>query len=134
METSIHVVRQVYDRFAEGDLQSFLNLCSEEIEWVVNGPSTLEKCQAFYGKDGVQTFLNILSATWQFHSFQPRQFIQDGSTVVVLGEETGIDKQTGESFSNRWVHVFDVQNQLIVRFREFLCHWTGDQQPPTMTW
>ena len=34
----LEVVKQVYQRFAEGDLEGFLKLCSEDIEWVVNGP------------------------------------------------------------------------------------------------
>lgn len=94
----------------------------------------MEKCQSFYGKSGVRQFLDILEKSWQFNTFNSHQLIADGSTVVVLGEETGIDKASGEPFENRWVHVFDVQNQEIVRFREFLCYWTGDQRPPKTTW
>ncbi|KAM3096771.1 hypothetical protein ACKFKF_21910 [Phormidesmis sp. 146-12] len=60
----------------------------------------------------------------------------------MLGEESGCgclrqqrsSRQSGIPFQNRWAHVFDVQDHAIVRFREFLCHWTGDQQPPPMSW
>jgi hypothetical protein len=133
-KTPLDIVQEVYQTFAAGNFQRFLNLCSADIEWCVNGPTQLEKCQTFYGKEGVQNFLDILAVTWQFHLFMPRQFIQDGSTVVVLGEESGCDRQSDIPFQNRWVHVFDVQEHSIVRFREFLCHWTGDQNPPPMSW
>lgn len=132
--TVLNIVQQVYERFAEGDLSGFLKLCADDIEWVVNGPVALVKCQTFRGKSGVSDFLDILCHSWQFHSFTPRQFIENNSTVVVIGEETGIDQLLSEPFSNRWVHVFDVEQQQIVRFREFLCHWTGWQQPPLMSW
>jgi uncharacterized protein len=130
----LNTVKQIYSSFAEGELDRFLELCSEEIEWVVNGPATLTKCQTFRGRSGVGEFLDILGDSWMLHSFTPRQFIESGSTVVVLGEETGVDEMSGEPFENRWVHVFDVQQQQIIRFREFLCHWASKQQPPVMSW
>ena len=134
MAAALEVVKQVYERFAEGDLDGFLKLCSEDIEWVVNGPSRLEKCQAFHGISGVRKFLDILQNSWEFTSFEPRKFVSDGMTVVVLGSETGVYKASGEPFQNRWAHVFEVQQEYIVSFREFLCHWTDEQQPPMMHW
>jgi ketosteroid isomerase-like protein len=134
METVREIARDVYKRFAEGDVDGFLALCADDIEWIVNGPASLEKCKAFKGRSGVQQFLSILGESWEFSSFTPREFIAEGETVVVLGEETGSDKKSGIPFENRWAHVFDVRDGQIVRFREFLCHWTGDQEPPAMSW
>ena len=133
MAKPLEVVKNVYARFAAGDIDGFLTLCADNIEWVVNGPANLEKCKAFKGHSGVQQFLDLL-AGWEFSSFTPREFIVDGQTVVVLGEEAGTDKKSGIGFENRWAHVFDVQGERIVRFREFLCHWTDQQRPPAMSW
>jgi hypothetical protein len=85
MAVSLEVVKQVYKRFAEGDLEEFLKLCSEDIEWVVNGPVTLEKCRAFHGISGVRQFLDILGDSWEFNSFEPRKFFEDEMTVIVIG-------------------------------------------------
>ncbi len=134
MQEPAQIVRQVYERFGEGDLEGFLALCADDIEWTVNGPASLRKCQTFRGRAGVQRFLDILQGDWEFASFAPRQFIAEGPVVVVLGEETGSDKASGRPFENRWAHVFDVAGERIVRFREFLCHWPGDQRPPEMSW
>lgn len=134
MTTALEIVQSVYSRFAQGDLEGFLGLCAEEIEWVVNGPSSLEKCRAFRGKEGVREFFALLEHSWSFVAFRPREFIADGSTVIVLGEEAGTDKVTGEPFENRWSHVFDVVDGRVARFREFLCHWRGEERPPKMSW
>jgi uncharacterized protein len=134
MATALEVVKDVYNCFAKDDIAGFLNLCACNIEWVVNGPTTLEKCRTFKGHGGVQEFLKILGDSWEFSTFTPKQFLTDGSTVVVLGEEKGRDKKSGIPFENRWVHVFDVKDKKIIRFREFLCHWMGDRQPPAMSW
>jgi ketosteroid isomerase-like protein len=134
MVTAREIVRDVYKRFSEGDVEGFLGLCADDIEWVVNGPATLEKCNAFKGRSGVKKFLSILEESWEFSSFTPHQFIAEGGTVVVLGEETGSDKKSGIQFENRWAHVFGVRDGKITCFREFLCHWAGDQKPPIMSW
>ncbi len=134
MASALELVKDVYSRFADGDIDGFLNLCAEDIEWVVNGPTHLAKCRAFKGRRGVQEFLHILTGSWEFRSFTPQKFIADGQTVVVLGEEAGKDKSSGIGFENRWTHVFDVQGGQIVRFREFLCHWSGAARPPAMSW
>ena len=131
---ALEIVKQVYERFGRGDIDGFLQLCDENIEWVVNGPAALEKCRSFSGLDGVRTFLRILDRTWSFSSFTPREFIDGGSKIVVLGEETGKVRQTDELFENRWAHIFTVRNDRVITFREFLCHWRDDQHPPTMNW
>ena len=128
------VVRDVYQRFSENDIEGFLKLCADDIEWVVNGPAALEKCRSFHGIDGVRSFLSILDRTWSFSSFTPREFIRGGDKVVVLGEEAGVDRTTNNRFENRWAHVFTVKDHKITTFREFLCHWTGRQHPPRMSW
>jgi ketosteroid isomerase-like protein len=134
MPVSLEVAKAVYDRFANNDIEGFLSLCSDDIEWVVNGPTSLEKCRAFTGITGVKEFLSILDRTWRFTSFRPHEFIASHDRVVVLGEEEGFDRSSNDRFYNRWAHVFTVRNGLIVTFREFLCHWHGGETPPPMTW
>ena len=134
MTSALEVVKDAYSRFATGDVDGFLTLCADNIEWVVNGPANLEKCKAFTGRSGVRKFLEIVAGSWEFSSFTPQQFFTVGQTVVVLGEETGKEKSSGIRFENRWAHVFDVQGGQIVRFREFLCYWTDEQRPPAMSW
>ena len=131
---AIEIVRRVYECFAQGDMDGFLQLCDEKIEWVVNGPASLVKCRSYEGLEGVRTFLDILERTWSFSSFTPREFIDCGGKVVVLGEEAGTDRKTDERFENRWAHIFTVRNDRVVSFREFLCHWRDNQHPPTMSW
>ena len=127
-------VEAVYRLFAAGDLEGFLALCDPEIEWVVNGPAHLEKCQAFRGRDGVRRFLEILTSSWDFTDFAARRTFVDGDAVIVLGSERGSERGSQTPFENRWAHVFDVRCGKVTRFREFLCHWSGDEQPPPMTW
>jgi hypothetical protein len=134
MTSPLHVVQEVYSKISARDFEGFLELCDENIEWVVNGPDSLAKCRAFRGRGGVRQFLDILDSTWHVSSFTPNNFVTENDTVVVLGEEAGRDMGSEIFFENRWTHVFDVKEGKIIRFRGFLCHWTGKQKPPLMTW
>jgi ketosteroid isomerase-like protein len=128
MATPLEVVKHVYNRFAEGDIDGFLALCADNIEWVVNGPANLEKCRAFKGhgpRSPGRVGLQLICSA----DVRRRR-----KTVVVLGGETGTDKTSGIRFENRWAPGFDVQDGHVIRFREFLCHWTDQQRPPAMSW
>jgi len=130
----LQTAQEIYRLFGAGNLEGVLELCAPDIEWVVNGPAELEKCRAFQGRDGVRRFFRILGGIWTFRSFVPREFLVQGESVVALGEEIGNDKHTAIPFQNRWVHIFDVKDGQLVRFREFLCCWFGDQTPPPTSW
>jgi ketosteroid isomerase-like protein len=126
------VAGAVYQRVSAGDFEGLLALCDQDIEWVVDGPASLATGSALRGRDGVRAFLAILGCTWRFLSFDPREFIAAENAVFALGEETGTDHRSKEPFNHRRAHVFDVEAEKVVRFREFLCHWMGDEVPPPM--
>ncbi|MBW4493725.1 MAG: nuclear transport factor 2 family protein [Oscillatoria princeps RMCB-10] len=115
-------VRELYATFGRGDIEGFLNLCQEDIEWTVYGPPHLEKSDRFIGHEGVLKFLNILTEQFDYLHFDPQQYILQGDTVVVLGWERCRFKNTGQEFENFWAHAFDFNGELIYRFREYLCH------------
>jgi ketosteroid isomerase-like protein len=53
------------------------------------------------------------------HSFEPREFIEAGEHVRVLGWEKSTALDTGKSFESEWVHVFTVKNDKVTRWRGF---------------
>jgi hypothetical protein len=123
-----------------GTTQQIVDMCDPSVEWVVNGPYDLLKCRDFHGKDGVRIFFETLGATWKFGEQglpRPLEIHFHGSTAIVIGEEHGVSIETQEPFSCRWSHFWDVdmKTMKILRFREFLCVYTGQHitQVPEMT-
>ena len=49
----------------------------------------------------------------------PEEFIQSGDTVAVVARYTGSGKETGRRLDLPVVHVWDVRNGKIARFRQF---------------
>jgi len=131
---SLEVVKQVYEHVANGDMDAIVGHCSEDVEWVVNGPAQLERSRAFEGPEGVRDFLDTIDRGWKYRFAAPREFIDAGDKIVVLGEAEGKERTSEQPFKSRWCHIFTIQNDKVVSFREFICHWVGDETPPKMSW
>ena len=64
-------------------------------------------------------FFAALAQEIDFTTWENRQFVVDGDTVVVLGYYAGKNKRTGKSFGCEFAHVGVVQNGKFTSFREF---------------
>ncbi len=51
--------------------------------------------------------------------FETRQFIVEGNTVVVLGNELQKVKRSGRELKQKWVQIYTVENDLITKMEEF---------------
>ena len=113
------VVRDFFSAFGKGDIPSVLNTFSPDIDWLVPGPSIIPYAGARHGRDEVQGFFTAFSGAVDVQKFEPRDFVEQGEKVVVLGSEDLRVKGTGESVHNEWALVFDVSAGKISRFRSY---------------
>ena len=56
----------------------------------------------------------------EFSEFAPREMIDQGETVVVLGTLAGRAKKTGKAVKNEWAHVFKFRQGKVVFFQEYI--------------
>lgn len=111
-------VEKMFAAFGSGDLEKFRETVSEDTIWIYHGTQEIPKA-IFEGKDRAAIFLsNILTKT-EVLSFEPQQFICEGNMVVVLGREHQRVKTTGKELKQKWVQVYTVENNLIIRMEEF---------------
>jgi uncharacterized protein len=61
----------------------------------------------------------VLAETLETQQFEPRQFIAQDDTVVVLGHERHRVKSTGRSYEGEWVQVFTLRDGKVVKYREY---------------
>ncbi len=130
--TNLDVIRKAYQEVGSGDMEALLALCDDEVTWVVQGAAG--RSGAYQGVDGVREMLARTNELVSLHFHAPREFIDAGDKVVVLGEAEGKLKETGEPFKHRWVNVFTMKGGRITTFRSFVCRWLGGEAPPPITW
>ena len=117
--TNVAVVRQVYEALGRGDVPAVLELLSEDVEWVYQGPSTIPFAGTRHGRDGVGEFFSLLGETLEFEQFEPREFVAQDDRVVVVGFERNLIKSTGRTFEQEWVHDFTLKEGKVSKVRSF---------------
>ncbi len=120
-QANTQVVKDTYAAFGRGDIQSILDVLSDDVEWeaVIGAGSRIPVGGLRRGRNEVATFFQTLGETLEFPTFEPREFIAQGDKVVALGHYHGAVKGTGRSFETEWAMVFTLKNGKIARFREY---------------
>ena len=68
-----------------------------------------------HGRKGVAEFFSLLGETLEFEQFEPREYVAQGDTVVVLGHERSLVKPTGRAFEQEWAHVYTLRDGKIAK-------------------
>jgi len=113
------VVQTVYGAFGRGDVPGILAHCAPSLDWEFVGPAKLGYAGKRRDHAGIVDFFSKVAAFDDMHVFEPREFIEDGNNVVVLGWEKSTARDTGRDFESEWVHVFTVNDGKITRWRGF---------------
>ena len=118
-EQSVEVVKGAYAAFAKGDVPGVLGTFDSEIEWY-------EAEGMPYGglhRGGEAIAQNVfapLAEDVEAFAVTPEEFIASGDAVAVVARYTGTGKGTGKRLDQTVVHVWDVRNGKIARFRQFI--------------
>lgn len=119
MATPISVVQEAYQAFGRGDIPAILALLADEVEWKIVGSSGIPYEGLRRNAAEVAKFFEQVAQTDEILLFEPREFIEAGEHVVVLGFERGTARAEGNTFESEWVHVFTVRNGKVTRWRGF---------------
>jgi len=112
------VVEKMFEAFASGNVDRILETVSEDTVWIYHGTQVIPKDE-YKGKEGARQFFNNILNGTEVIKFQPEQFIVEGKMVVVLGNEHQKVKRSGRELKQKWVQVYTIENNLIVRMEEF---------------
>ena len=114
--TAVEVVQQAYQAFGRGDVPAVLTLVAEQVDWRFFGARRLPYTGAFKTRADVGRWFASIVEVDDIQGFEPREFIDGGDHVTVLGWERTAARPGGKVFETEWVHVFTVRSGKIVRF------------------
>jgi ketosteroid isomerase-like protein len=118
-QENTNIVKQTYECFLRGDIESLLKLYADDVQWEVYGPTSVPTTGLRKGLPEVAQFFTQVNDSLESHSFEPQEFIAQGDQVVVLGHYSWTAKPTGRNFSSNWAHVITLSDGKITRFREY---------------
>lgn len=119
MGASLEVVQRAYAAFGRGDVPGILELVADDIDWELVAPASLAYSGHRHNREQVQAFFAAVAQADDIHVFEPREFIEAGEHVTVLGWEQSKARDTDTEFASEWVHVFTVKNGKVTRWRGF---------------
>ncbi len=117
-EQSVEVLKHLYAAFATGDVPGVLARFADEIEW--------HEAEGMpYGgvhRGGEAVVANVFGPMGEDiddFAVTPEEFMASGDAVAVVVRYTGTGKVTGKPLDLPVVHVWDVEGDKVVRFRQF---------------
>lgn len=119
MNSPTAIVRQAYEAFGRGDVPAIVDLVADDIDWMFVGSAGLPYAGRRQSRQAVAEFFAAVARADDIHRFEPREFIEAGPHVTVLGFEQSTVRDTGKTFESEWAHVFTVKNGKVTRWRGF---------------
>lgn len=119
LSSPVTVVREMFDAFGRGDVSGILETVDPESRWTYIGANPEPRRASMEGHEGVRRFFQRILDRLDMSSFEPREFVVQGPTVVVFGSESGVVRKTREPFRNEWVQKYVVRNGKITEMEEF---------------
>ena len=119
MGAALEIVQQAYAAFGRQDIPALLELVADEVDWECVAPASLPYAGKRKTRAEVADFFAAIPKADAIEVFEPREFIEAGENVVVLGWEKSTALDTNKDFETEWVHVSTVRSNKIVRWRGF---------------
>ena len=117
--TTTAVARQAYGAFGRRDVPAILSLIADEVDWEFVGSSKLAYAGPRRSKQAVAEFFAAVAQADDIQVFEPREFIEAGSTSRCL-DGSGRGRSTRATRSRRSGSIcVTVKNGKITRWRGF---------------
>lgn len=118
MKSERDVIGGMYSAFSRGDVTGIMAVLAPRLVWIeAEGFPT---AGTYATPDAVlhDVFMR-LAGEWNDFSADPREFVCDGQTVVVVGDYSGTYKATGKTFKAPFAHVWKLRDGSVVGFQQF---------------
>src|SRR5436190_23299505 len=121
--TPLEITMKAYDCFLKGDVAGLVALYAPSATFTpqmgLEGKVPVVTPKGTFSPAELPGFFGALAEEIDFTTWENRQYVADGNTVVVLGYYAGKNKRTGKSFACEFAHVGTLDDGKFTSFREF---------------
>jgi len=115
-QQNLALIDSVYDAFRRGDVNFILNLLTEDVDWVMEGPSIIPFAGKRKGIAQVKKFFEALTTTQTNQKLTLETTIAQGDKVASVGRYAAKVSATGRSFDSPIAHFFTIRDGKISGF------------------
>jgi ketosteroid isomerase-like protein len=106
MGQNLDTIQQAYKRYGEGDVDGASEAWSDDIHWEGPGLEEAPGGGTHEGKDAVKEALGTGANVWITFDVEPDEWIEDGETVIVLGQIRAIPGMRRAPITVPFVHIW----------------------------
>ncbi|HEV2982377.1 MAG TPA: nuclear transport factor 2 family protein [Solirubrobacteraceae bacterium] len=118
-EQNVEFVNGIYAAFGRGDVPAVLGAFADDIEWLE--AEGMPYGGLHRGPEAVaQNVFGPITEDVEGFAVTPEELIGSGATVVAVVRYTGTGKATGKTLDEPAVHVWDIRDGKLARFRQFI--------------
>ncbi len=114
------LVQRTYELFKSGDIETLLNMYSDDIVWQLPEMENVPFGGKRSGRENVGEFFSVVNDSLEVLQNEPTEFIAQGDKVVVLGHHSWRVKATGREVSSDFAHIHTVKDGKITSFHEYM--------------
>jgi ketosteroid isomerase-like protein len=118
-DQNVEFVKGVYGAFGRGDVPAVMAAFADDIEWYE--AEGLPYGGLHRGGEAVgQKVFGPITEDVEGFAVTPEELIGSGATVAAVVRYTGTGKATGKALDMPVVHVWDIRDGKVARFRQFI--------------
>lgn len=118
-EQNVEFVKGVYGAFDRGDVPAVLGAFAEDIEWVE--ADGMPYGGVYRGPEAVaQNVFGPITEDVDGFALVREEFIASDGTVAAVVRYTGTGKATGKTLDVPAVHVWEIRDGKLARFRQYI--------------
>ena len=117
-QENVDLVRRAYEAFGRGDLEAALADFDPGVE-IEDHELTLDTV-TYQGREGFVKMVTTVNEGFEDVRYTPEDFTDAGTQVLVAVLRTGKGSASGVAVEEPQWHVFDIENQTVVKLRIFV--------------
>lgn len=119
MPSNLDIIKSTYEGNPEENSKRYQTYLAEDATWTE--AAGFPYAGTYTGYDDIaQNVFARLGSEWDGYKAEVSQYFEDGDTVIAVGVYSGTYKQTGNYFEADFVHIWKLQQQKIVKFKQYV--------------
>ena len=117
---NLELVRSIYAALAAGDIPGFIARMSPGVVWNEAENFPYADRNPYRGPEAILSgIFGRFGGEWDGFAAEPKEFLDAGDTIVVLGRYRGRHKASGKALDAQFAHVWRVDEGKAVAFQQY---------------
>lgn len=119
-QENVHIIRNMYEAFGQGDVPAVLNALDAQIEWREADNFLYADRNPYIGPQAIlEGVFMRLGAEWDGFTARPDVLLDAGEHVVALGIYSGTHITTGKQVRAQFAHIWTLVQGKVRKFQQY---------------